>query len=63
MDTFNQGGRHEKNIGGALCSDNDVTKAMTSLLPIFPAKILGGPGPPGPPVATPLLELLVRSES
>ena len=43
---WKQGGRHEKNIGGALCSDDDVTKAMTSLLPIFPAKILGGPGPP-----------------
>ena len=54
--TYTQGGRHEKNIGGALWSDDDVTKAMTSLLLLFLAKILGGArAPPAPPVATPLL--------
>ena len=50
-----QGGRHDKNIGRALCSDDDVTKTMTSLLPIFHTKILGGARAPlAPPVATPL---------
>ena len=49
-----QGGRHYKNIGWALCSDNDVTKTMTSLLPILPAKILGGGrAPPAPPSGHP----------
>ena len=53
-----QGGRHEKNFGGALCSDDDVTKAMTSLLPLFPGKILGGGRAPlAPLVATPLNKL------
>ena len=41
VDCIMQGGRHEKNIGGALGSDDDVIKAMTSLLPFFLAKILG----------------------
>ena len=48
------GGRHEKNIGGALWSDDDVTKAMTSLLLLFLAKILGGArAPPAPPGGDP----------
>ena len=41
-----QGGRHQKNIGWALCSNDDVIISMTSLLLIFPSKILGGLKPP-----------------
>ena len=40
--TQNQGGRRPVNIGWALCSNNDVTKSMTSLLLLCLAKILVG---------------------
>ena len=40
-----QGGRNGKNIGRAFWSDDDVTKIMTSLLPIFLIKILAGQAP------------------
>ena len=36
----NQGGRRQRNIGGALCSDYDVMISMTSLLLQFLAKRL-----------------------
>ena len=49
-----QGGRNGKNIGRAFWSDDDVTKIMTSLLPNFLIKILGGgQAPLAPIIATP----------
>ena len=52
--TFFQGGSRQKNIGWALCSNDDVIKSMTSLLLLHSTKILGGHVPPVPPCDYPL---------
>ena len=49
-----QGGSNEKILVGPSLSNDDVTRAMTSLLPPFIQNIGGATAPVAPPVATPL---------
>ena len=43
-----QGGSWQNNTGWALCSNDDVIMLMTSLLLLYPVKIVGGPRPTRP---------------
>ena len=52
---FNQGGSNEKILVGPSLSNDDVIRAMTSLLPPSIQNIGGAAAPVAPPVATPLV--------
>ena len=54
----NQGGSNEKILVGPSLSNDDVIRAMTSLLPPSIQNIGGAAAPVAPPVATPLLKLV-----
>ena len=51
-----QGGSNEKILVGPFLSNDDVIRAMTSLIPSSFQNIGGAAAPVAPPVATPLVE-------